>query len=67
MQGPCVEYIMPVSNNFHMTIRAHTNDILKAIYSGMGFADNPNIDDYYTRVRGFPITYFPNDDPEVHN
>ena len=50
-----------------MTIRAHTNDILKAIYSGMGFADNPNIDDYYTRVRGFPITYFPNDDPEVHN
>ena len=36
--------------------------VARAIYSGMGIADDPDVNDYYTRVRGFPIT---NDDPEV--
>ena len=31
----------------------------------MGIADDPDIDDYYTKARGFPITYSPDDDPEV--
>ena len=31
----------------------------------MGIADDPDIDDYYTRARGFPIAYSPDDDPEV--
>ena len=31
----------------------------------MGFADDPDVDDYYTRARGFPIAYSPDDDPEV--
>jgi hypothetical protein len=31
----------------------------------MGFADDPDVDDYYTRARSFPITYSPDDDPEV--
>src|ERR1700692_2176221 len=39
--------------------------VVRAIYSGMGIADDPDIDDYYSRARGFPITYSPDDDPEV--
>jgi len=31
----------------------------------MGIADDPDVDDYYTRARGFPIIYSPDDDPEV--
>jgi hypothetical protein len=31
----------------------------------MGIADDPDVDDYYTRARGFPIAYSPDDDPEV--
>ena len=31
----------------------------------MGIADDPDIDDYYTRARGFPIAYSPDDNPEV--
>jgi hypothetical protein len=37
----------------------------RAIFSGMGITDDPNVDDYYTKARGFPITYSPDDDPEV--
>ena len=37
----------------------------RAIFSGMGIADDPDVDDYYTKARGFPITYSPDDDPEV--
>ncbi|KIM71293.1 hypothetical protein PILCRDRAFT_757750 [Piloderma croceum F 1598] len=37
----------------------------QAIFSGMGIADDPNVDDYYTKARGFPITYSPDDDPKV--
>lgn len=48
-----------------MIITVHANDILRAIYSGMGFADDPDIDDYYTRACSFPIMYSPDDDPEV--
>jgi hypothetical protein len=39
--------------------------VVRAIYSGMGIADDPDIDDYYSRAQGFPITYSPYDDPEV--
>src|ERR1700733_9597587 len=39
--------------------------IVRAIYAGMGIANDPNVDDYYTKARGFPITYSPEDDPEV--
>jgi hypothetical protein len=39
--------------------------VVRAIYSGMGIADDPDIDDYYSRARGFPLTYSPDDDPEV--
>ena len=31
----------------------------------MGIADDPDVDDYYTKACGFPITYFPDDNPEV--
>jgi hypothetical protein len=31
----------------------------------MGIAPDPNVDDYYTKARGFPITYSLDDDPEV--
>ena len=31
----------------------------------MDIADDPDIDNYYTRARSFPITYSPDDDPEV--
>ena len=31
----------------------------------MGIADDPDIDDYYTKAHGFPITYSPDNDPEV--
>jgi hypothetical protein len=31
----------------------------------MGIADDPDTDDYYTKARGFPITYSPDEDPEV--
>ena len=31
----------------------------------MGIADDPDVDDYYTRAPGFPIAYSPDDDPEV--
>ena len=37
----------------------------RAIFSGLGITDNPDINDYYTKVWGFPITYSPDDDPEV--
>jgi hypothetical protein len=39
--------------------------IVRAIYAGMGIADDPDVDDYYTKASGFPITYSPEDDPEV--
>jgi hypothetical protein len=39
--------------------------IVRAIYAGMGIADDPDVDDYYTKARGFPITYSSEDDPEV--
>jgi hypothetical protein len=38
---------------------------VRAIYSGMGIADDPDVDDYYTRACHFPITYSPDNDPEV--
>ena len=31
----------------------------------MGIADDPDVDDYYTRARGFLIAYSPDNDPEV--
>jgi hypothetical protein len=37
----------------------------RAIFLGMGITDDPDVNDYYTKVRGFPITYSPDDDPEV--
>ena len=37
----------------------------RAIYSGLGYTDDPDVDDYYDRARGFPITYSPDNDPEV--
>ena len=37
----------------------------RAIFLGMGIADNPDVNDYYTKVRGFLITYSPDDNPEV--
>lgn len=39
--------------------------VTRAIYYGMGIADNPNVDDYYTKARGFSIAYSPDDDLEV--
>jgi hypothetical protein len=39
--------------------------VARAIYSGMGIADDPDVDDYYTRACGFPTTYSPDDNPEV--
>ena len=37
----------------------------RAIFLGMEIADDPDVNDYYTKVRGFLITYSPDDDPEV--
>ena len=31
----------------------------------MGIADDPDVDDYYTRAHSFPITYSPDNNPEV--
>ena len=31
----------------------------------MGIADDPDVNDYYTRACGFPIAYSPDNDPEV--
>ena len=31
----------------------------------MGIADDPDINDYYNKARGFPIVYSPDEDPEV--
>jgi hypothetical protein len=39
--------------------------VVRAIYSGMGIADDPDIDNYYSRACGFPVTYSPDDDLEV--
>lgn len=39
--------------------------VFRAIYFGLGCADDPDVDDYYSRARGYPITYSPDDDPEV--
>ena len=38
---------------------------IREILSGLGAAEDPDIEDYYTKVRGFPIVYSPNDNPEV--
>jgi len=48
-----------------MTIRLPVDDNVRAIYAGMGIADAPDVDAYYPKARGFPITYSPEDDPEV--
>jgi hypothetical protein len=37
----------------------------RAIYYGLGCADDPNVDDYYNKSRGFPNTYSPDEDPDV--
>ena len=39
--------------------------VVRAIHSRMGIADDSDIDDYYSRIHGFPITYSPDDDPDV--
>jgi hypothetical protein len=39
--------------------------IVRAIYVGMGIDDDPDIDNYYTKAHGFPITYSSEDDPEL--
>ena len=39
--------------------------VFRAIYFGLGCADDPNVKDYYNRAHGFPTTYFSDDDPEV--
>lgn len=31
----------------------------------MGAAEDPDVEDYYTKSRSFPLTYSPEDDPEV--
>jgi hypothetical protein len=31
----------------------------------MGIGDDPDVNDYYTKTCGFPMTYSPGDDPEV--
>ena len=31
----------------------------------MGAAENPDIDDYYDKSHEFPLTYSPEEDPEV--
>jgi hypothetical protein len=31
----------------------------------MGIGDDPDVNDYYTKARGFPMTYSPEDDPKV--
>lgn len=31
----------------------------------MGAAEDPDIEDYYNKSRSFPLTYSPEDDPEV--
>jgi hypothetical protein len=38
---------------------------IRELLSGLGAAEDPDIEDYYTKVRGFPIVYSPNDDPKV--
>jgi hypothetical protein len=37
----------------------------RAIYFGLGCADDPNVDDYYHQAHGFPMVYSPDEDPEV--
>ena len=37
----------------------------RAIYFGLGCADNPDVDDYYDQARGFPMVYCPDEDPQV--
>jgi len=31
----------------------------------MGAAEDPDVKDYYDKSRSFPLTYSPEDDPEV--
>jgi hypothetical protein len=39
--------------------------VSRGIFSGMGIADDPNVNDYYDKMCGFPIVYSPDEDPEV--
>jgi hypothetical protein len=39
----------------------------RAIFHGLGVADNPDQVDYYTKTCGFPLVYLSEDDPEVVN
>ena len=39
--------------------------VRRAIFCGMGIADDPDVDDYYTKAQGFLINYSPDNDPEV--
>jgi hypothetical protein len=47
--------------------KASTHDVhaTRAIYFGLGCADDPDVDDYYNKARAFPIIYNPDEDPEV--
>jgi hypothetical protein len=51
-----------------MRLHCHPHNLtmlFRAIYHGLGCADDPDVDDYYTKARGFPLTYSPDEDPEV--
>ena len=39
--------------------------IVRAIYARMDIANDPDVNDYYTKAHGFPITYSPEDDLEA--
>ena len=44
---------------------AYKTNPIRAIYHGMGAAEDPDVEDYYNKTRSFPLTYSPEDDPEV--
>jgi hypothetical protein len=37
----------------------------RAIFHGLGVADDPDKVDYYAKTRGYPLAYLSEDDPEV--
>ena len=57
---------MPVSHKYPdchpITYRWQST---RAIFHGLGIADDPDEIDYYEKARAFPIVYLADDDPEV--
>jgi len=65
MQIDCGGHILNIMSILFIQQCSYKADITRAIYYGLGCANNPDVDDYYDRAHGFPIVYSPDEDPEV--